>query len=249
VVAVGVALLLAMIVLISVGQHEIDALRHDGVRAVAVVTRANDTSNFLGVTTKQITVRFHFGDTTRSTVIEVDHPAPRFHEGERVAVYVDPANPAHLLVAGTENTSAARQFVTYLCFWLWGPLLPVGIAMLIRFRRFAKVLRAGKWQPVPSADLRFPAVANAVFRSYREPPTTFRMAAITSPRGVLRLAGSTAWSCRATSRGRAVLSIRDGSELFSFRTARTAWGGERLNRRFDQTWARDPATIDNANES
>jgi uncharacterized membrane protein len=127
-VLLGVAMLVAFVVLVNHYEGPVTTLESSGVPVQGVVTRvvSQGEAPFDG----SIDVQYIFLGQSFDAHIYRDDTSPFYHVGEAVTVSVDPSDPKVATVGGSDNTGPAMVVLLVVLLLLGGLLVFLGLALL-----------------------------------------------------------------------------------------------------------------------
>jgi hypothetical protein len=221
-----------------------DRLRRSGDKVSAVVVYPNERVGLGKFSTSQMTVRFTYHGVRRVEAIALDDSSPQFREGQETVVYVDPADPRHLVIDGSDNQSPWTVWPMLIALIASFVLVPMSVAEFRRRRRWRRALTAVQWAELPADAVRISGSGRyrrVVLRSHDPDTTRYLISVLPWRPRMLRT--PPLWCCSIDDRA-TIVSTVGGGDLFEFRRARTGWGRRRDQRLYDR--AASPAAVADA---
>jgi hypothetical protein len=232
-IAVSLLFMVTFMEVASVGGDRADELEATGTRASGTVVSVRSTGRFAD--DGAVTVRYEARGRSREAVVHLNEESDSYEEGQAITVIYDPADPDRATIAGEDNDPPWMVAVFIITFVGWFVLLPAGIVLRLRARRWRRIFERHPWR---RRSLRYGEVGSG--RTLRPVVKLGGDGSVLGVSGTLRprlkalraADGTQVWVAGDIS-DELVLAPPGPGPLFGARPARTRWTKGRWARAFD----------------
>lgn len=232
-IAVSLLFMVTFTVVASVGSDRADELAAAGTKASGTVVSVRSTGRFAD--DGAVTVRYEARGRSRDVIVHLNEESDSYEEGQVVTVVFDPADPDRATIVGEDNDPPWMVAVFVITFVGWMLLLPAGIILRLRARRWRRIFQRHPWR---RRSLRYGEVGSG--RSLRPvvklggDGSVLGVSGTLKPRlRALRAADGTQVWVAGESGGEVVLGPPGPGPLFGARPARTRWARKKWARAFE----------------
>lgn len=146
---VGLAMLVAFVVLVTAAADHSDWLRSNGestVGTVLGVTQNSGGGRQATYTNGSVRVSYRAGARELTATVSLGESARRYRVGQQVTVFYDPANPRDLTIDDAVNQGGWRLLVAILLVTIGVLTVGVGVVVWIRHGLYRRLLARESWR-------------------------------------------------------------------------------------------------------